>query len=376
MAKYIGRLVDIGIGREVVRGLGANPNYHLPTTSFSFDDKVIKARSIGGMSKITDSEEAFVTTKYGQGDVEGEIRSDTFGLLLYSALGTYSVTGPSDNAYTHSFTINNGNQHQSLCLIVKDENTTEAYKLVMLDSLEITAELDKVIMYAATFMSKCGVSSALVVPNATKEFKFTKKHLSVKIASDIAGLTTADAIKVKALTLKISKNVTLDDVLGSVDPDDIMNRQLAIEGTLTLNYESETYKEYMRNGNHKSMQIVLTNTDETISSGSTNPSLTIQMPKVDFFDWEPAYGLDDVVTQKFSFKANRDVSNNQEAIYLCRLVNGVNTYSYGPSASPSPSPSGSVSPSGSISPSGSTSKSQSGSVSPSGSASKSPSFPA
>jgi hypothetical protein len=375
MTKFIGRLVDVGIGREVTRGLGANGQYRLPTTSLSFDDKVVKARSVGALSNIADSEETFVTTKYGQGDIEGEVRSNSFGLLLYSALGTYSVTGPSDSAYTHSFTVSQSNQHQSLCFIVKDENTTESYKLVMLDSLELTAELDQVLMFNASFMSKTGASTALTVPLAFDEYKFTKKHLSVKIASDIATLSTVDAIKVKSVTLKISKNVALDDALGSVDPDDILNRQLAVEGTITLNYESETYKNYMKDGNHKALQIAFTNTDRTISTGSTNPSLTIQLPKVDF-EWEPSYDLDEIVTQKLTFKANRDVANNQQIIHLCQLVNGVATYSYGPSASLSPSPSGSVSPSGSISPSGSTSKSQSPSVSPSHSASMSPSFPA
>jgi hypothetical protein len=190
----------------------------------------------------------------------------------------------------------------------------------VLDSLELTAELDQVLMYTASFMSKCGTSTSYEVPAVTKEYKFTKKHLAVKLADTIAGLSTADEIKVKSLTFKISKNVALDDVLGSEDPDDILNRQLSVEGTITLNYEAETYKDYMRDGTHKSLEIAFTNNDETIGGGSTNPSLTIQLPKVDF-DWEPSYGLDDIVTQELTFKANRDVENNQDMIYLCQLVN-------------------------------------------------------
>lgn len=374
MTKFIGRLVDVGIGREVNRGLGSHAHYHIPTTSFSFDDKVVKARSIGSLSKIEDSEEVFVTTKYGQGDIEGEVRANSFGLLLYAALGTYSVAGPTDDAYTHSFTISQSNQHQSLCIVVHDENTTEEYDLVMLDGLELTAELDQVLMYTASFMSKCGTSTSYEVPLLTSEAKFTKKHLSVKIADTIAGLSGADEIKVKAISLKISKNVALDDILGSVDPDDILNRQLAVEGTITLNYESETYKDYMRDGTHKAVEIAFTNTDETIGGGTTNPSLTFQLPRVDF-EWEPSYDLDDIVTQELTFKANRDVANNQDMIYLCQLVNGINTYAYGPSASPSRSPSASISPSASQSPSRSVSASASRSASPSASVSPSPSSP-
>jgi hypothetical protein len=325
MTKFIGRLVNVGVGRESTRGAGATPAYEVPNTSFSFDDKVVKARSVGSLSNITDSEEAFVTTKYGQGDLEGEIRSKSFGLFLYAMLGTYSVAGPTDSAYTHSFTVSQSNQHQSLAIVVSDSNTTELYKLVMLDSLEIRLELDQIATFAASFMSKCGRSTGLTVPAVVAESKFTKKHLSVKLADAVGNLAAATAISVKSISLKISKNVALDDVLGTAEPEDILNRQLSVEGEITLNYEAETYKNYMKNDTNRAMEIAFTNTDATIGTG-TNPSLTIQMPKVDFFDWEPSYDLDEIVTQKISFKGSRDVTNSLEVISTCSLVNDVTTY--------------------------------------------------
>lgn len=328
MSKYIGRLVNVGVGKETTRGTGATPTYEVPFTSFSFDDKIVQARSIGALSNIADSEEAFVTTKYGQGDLEGEIRAKSFGLFLYGMLGTLSTTGPTDTTvYTHSFTIAQTNTHQSLAFVVTDSNTTELYKLVMLDSLEITAELDQVVTYTASFMSKCARSTGLTVPAVVSEPKFTKKHLGVKIADDISSLAAASTISVKSISLKISKNVALDDVLGTAEPEDILNRQLSVEGELTLNYEAETYKNYMMGGTNKAMQIAFTNTDAVVTgSASTYPSLTIQLPKVDFFDWEPAYDLDEIVTQKISFKASRDVANSQDIIYLCQLVNNITSY--------------------------------------------------
>lgn len=325
MSKYIGRLVNVGIGRETVRGAGATPVYEVPSSSFSFDDKVTKARSQGSLSNIADSEEAFVTTKYGEGDLEGEIRSKSFGFILYGMLGSLTTSGPTDSAYTHLFTISQSNNHQSLALVVDDPNTTELYKLVMLNSLEITAELDQVVMYTAAFMSKAGRDTGLTVPAVVRESKFTKKHITVKLADNIAGLGAASGIGVKSLTLTIEKNVTLDDVLGTAEPEDILNQQLAVEGELTLNYEAETFKDYMKNGTYKAIELAFINTDDTIGS-STRPSLTIQLPKVDFFDWEPSYDNDSIVTQSISFKASRDVSNNQEIIHLCRLVNDVVSY--------------------------------------------------
>ena len=52
MSKYIGRLVKLGVAREAVRGAGAAPVYHIPRTTLSFDDKVVKARSIGSLGNL------------------------------------------------------------------------------------------------------------------------------------------------------------------------------------------------------------------------------------------------------------------------------------------------------------------------------------
>jgi len=326
MAKFVGRLLQLGIAKEGTRGAGAASTYMLPNTSFSFDDKIVQARSVGALGKLADSEEAFVTTKYGQGDFEGEIRSKSFGLLLYSMLGTVSSAAVVDESYTHTFTINQSNQHQSLSFVVVDSNTSELYKLVMLESLELTAELDEVVRYSASFMGKQAVGTSETVPAAVAENKFTKKHLSFKIAENIAGLAGATASSIKSLNLTINKNVALDDVLGTAEPEDILNRQLGVEGSVTLNYEAETFKNYMKDNTDRAIEIKLTNTDDKLGSGSTNPSLTIQMPKVDFFEWEPDYSLDEIVSQTISFKASRDVSGGADMISTCSLVNDVVSY--------------------------------------------------
>lgn len=323
--KYIGRLVKLGVGRETVRGAGAVAVYQVPRTSFSFDDKIIKARSIGSLGKIEDSEEAFVTTQYGQGDLEGELRSQSLGLFLYAMLGTLATSGPVDSAYTHAFSINQGNQHQSLSFVVTDENTTELYKLVMMESLEITAELDEVIRFSSSVMSKKGNATGLTVPAVAAESKFTKQHVSFKVAANLAGLAAASAVSLKNLTLTVQKNVSLDDVLGTAEPEDILNRQLSIEGQITLNYEDEIWKNYFRDNTSRAMEIAFTNTDDTIGA-ATNPSLTMQFPKVDFFEWEPDYSLEEIVSQTLSFKASRDISGGNDMISTCSLVNDVTDY--------------------------------------------------
>jgi len=325
MSKYIARLIKLGLAKEAVRGNGASPIYTIPFAKLTFDDKIVQARSTGALGTLADSEEAFVTTKYGQGDLDVEIRVKSFGLILYAMMGSYSVAGPSDSAYTHSYTISQSNQHQSLSFVVTDPNTTELYKLVMLDSVKIVAALDKVVVATLGFFSKTARDTGLTCPAVVHESKFTKKHINVKFAANIAGLSAASKIAIKTLNFNIMKNVKIDDFLGTAEPEDILNNQMAVEGDLELNYDAETYKQYMLQGSRKSMEIDFVNTDDTIGA-STHPSWTVQLPLVDFYGWTPSYDLDKIVTQKVSFKANRDVANNLDVISSCQLVNDVASY--------------------------------------------------
>lgn len=325
MTKYIGRVVDIGIGRETTRGTGVIPSYWVPKVTFNYDDKVVLARETASVGKLSDSDNSFITSKYGQGDLEGEVRDKSFGLLLYQALGTLSTSAPSDSAYTHSFSLLESAQHPSLSMWVQDPNTTEQYKLVMLESLEISMELDDVVKFTASFLGKQGVGATAQTATYVSENKFTKKHLSFKVASAIGGLAGASAVSLKRLVFRINKNVVMDDVLGTAEPEDILNRQISVEGEIELNYEDETFKGYMKNGTHRAMEIKLVNTDATIGA-STNPSLTIQMPNVDFYDWDADYSNDEIVKQTMSFKAMEDVPNSLSIISTCQLVNAVASY--------------------------------------------------
>lgn len=332
MTKYIGRRVQLGVGRETTRGTGVAPTYQVPTLSFDFDDKVVKARSTAGLGLLEDSEEAFVTTRYGEGSLEAEIRARSFGYFLYAMLATpssgYSVSGPTDTAaYTHTFTLANSNQHQSLTFLAVDPNTTEQYELVMLNELEIVVELDEVVKFTASFLGKRADSSSNTMPALVDEPKFTKKHLAFKVAASIDALEEATAVSLKSLRLRISKNVILDDVLGTAEPEDILNRQVSVEGEITLNYEDETWKNYMKTPTDRAVEIRIENTDELIAGcAATYPLILIEMPKVDFFDWAPNYALDEIVSQTVSFKGHYDTANAQNVINRIVLVNAVVSY--------------------------------------------------
>jgi hypothetical protein len=325
MSKYIGRLLEVGIGKETVRGSGVAPAFWLPKVGFSFDDKVTIARSQAGIGKLADSDEAFVVNKFGEGEIEMNLGDQSVGYFLYSLLGSLSTSGPVDSAYTHAFSIAETNTHQSLAFVVKDPNTTEDYKLVMVNSFELEATLEELVKITVGFLSKKGNAYSSVTPSYTNENRFTKNHISFKVADTIGNLAAATGISVKNLTLNITQNTVTDDALNTAEPEDILNQQLSVEGEVVLRYEDETWKNYFKTPTNRAMEIKFQNIDKTIGAG-TRPSLTIQLPKVDFFEWEPDYTLDEIVLQTISFKGSYDIANSLNIISTCSLVNAKTSY--------------------------------------------------
>jgi len=335
---HVGRRLKIGIAKEATRGAGAAPTYLLPSVSWDFKPSVVKAESAAGLGLLEDAEESFVTTQFGEGSMEGEIRCKSFGLFLMALLVDdsetgYSVAGPTDESYTHSYTLDNDNQHMSLALVVEHPDYKELHKLVMLNELEIRSELDEIVMFTASFLGQKAFLTGLSQATLVDEPKFTKKHLSFKIAATVGALDEASEIRLKSLRFRVAKNLVLDDVLGTAWPIDILNRQISVEGEITLNWadqtgvvDAESFRDYMMLDTDWAVQIQFTNTDETLGGGTTNPSLKFELPKVMFFDWAHDASLDEVMAQTVSFKGYYDSVNSLSVISTCELVNAVTTY--------------------------------------------------
>jgi len=320
MSKFIGRQVKVGLAKESPRNTPAAPVILVPFDSFDFDDNVVQPRSTSGLGVIDDASDSFVTTKFGEGTLGGELRDQSIGYWLNSLLGTVSTTGPVDSAYTHVFSVLQTVLHPTLAMRVYDTNATEMYGLVLPKSMTITAALDEIVKISIDLLARKGRTWEASVLNATAENRFTKKHIQVKVAANRAGLGAASTLCLKNLSLTFNQNAMLDDCMGTAEPEDIINGPLSIEGEMSLNYTDETWKNYMRDGSKKALQITLTNNDVLIGA-ATRPSLTFVFPKVDFFPWKSNYPLGELATQTVSFKALRDETNIENNIYSATLVN-------------------------------------------------------
>lgn len=320
MSKFVGRLGNVGIAKEATSGTIVTPTFWVPFNSISFDDKTSTAREQEGLGRIEDSDSNLVTNKYGEGDLEFDMNDLNIGLFLTSLLGA-SPTITGGPTYTHTYSLSNTNTHKTISLAYQDPDQTKIFPFTMIDGLEITVEPEGIAKAKASFKSRVSRDWATLTPSyTTLGNKFLHQHLVCKTASTIGGLSAATAISLKKLSLKINTNADFDNVLGTVEPEAILNHQFTIEGELTLNKTDDVYRQLMLAGTYKSLEISF--------SRASNSSLQLQFARCDFTEWEQDRKLDDIVGQKIKFKANYDSANAQAALTTCILINTNSGSSY------------------------------------------------
>lgn len=318
MTKFAGRIGKLGLAKEASRGTPVAPTIWLPWSVMSFKETVEKAREEQGQGVLADSDSAYVTMMMGEGEVEAELYDKALGLILMSLIGAAPSTS-GVNPYTHAFTLSNSNQHASLSLYWRDSDRSDMYPLAVVDQLQLSVEPAGKVQWTVGFKSKKAREWTAQTPSYTSlGSKFLHQHVAVKLASAVGGLSAATAISLKQLELTISANTIYDAVLGTVEPEDILNQQFSVEGTLTLNLEDDTFRDYMLNGTYRAMEIKL--------NGGSSSSLTLQFPRVDFSEWEPDYTLNEIAKQTINFKANYDQANGLDIISTCSLINTQSSY--------------------------------------------------
>lgn len=324
MTKFIGRLADIGIAKEASRGTAeTDVDFYLPKVSLSIDDGIEQIIDESSVGVIEDSTGASVIAKFAEGEIEGNIYDKSFGLILLAALGQVSTTGPAETSvYSHAFSILQSAQHPSLTLFLDDPNQDYKYALAVLKSLDLDVMLGQYARYKAAFRSKVGATATLS-PSYAAENHFLPQHGSLKIAANLAGLGAASAINIRSIKLSVQKNVEDERRLGSLEQADILNKQVAVEGTVELVFNDETFKTQMLADTAQAMRIRLTNSDVTIGS-TLNPQLTIDLAKVKFSNFERGYGNDEITTATVKFKGFYSLADT--AMVTAELINTQSSY--------------------------------------------------
>jgi len=306
MSTFIGRLASIGIAKESVRGTPVVPTFFIPQVNLTLDEKVEMAIQDASVGRIEDAEDANVVKKFSEGSLEGRISVESFGLLLLNAIGadTPSINTPETGVTTHAFSVKQDAQHPSLTFSVSEPNSAKSFPLGMITSLELVAAINEYAAFTAEIRAKKGESASLtpVFVDADEKKIFVPQNGTFKTAANLAGLAAAPEIKIQNFTITIDKNVEDDTVIGNVDPNDILNKQFSIEGTIELLYRDTVFIDDLLADTAKAIRITLENTAVTIGA-TTNPKLEIDLARVKFSEVSRPLPNDDLIVQTVSFKA-------------------------------------------------------------------------
>ena len=103
MAKYIGRLIDVGFGIEnpVARGTKVNPEYWQAKTDITFEETFEQVQDESSIGVIADSRGSEVVKKWAEGDIGGNVGINGIGYPLLATFGSVASMDNTDGTYSH-----------------------------------------------------------------------------------------------------------------------------------------------------------------------------------------------------------------------------------------------------------------------------------
>lgn len=305
MARIIGRLGSIGIGVESVRGTGVAPQFWVPVTGKDFDDKVDYIDNDSGLGNIMEKNDAITNHRWGEGGYDGKIFDRSVGAELVALFGQSPVSTQraTSGVYDHVFDLANSNQHKSLSLSYKDANESLRWALAMLNSWNLEIATDNYVRRTAQYISKKAETGVSQSASYTEENEFGPADASIILGTvdDLDSLDGESSIGATGGTFEVAKNAEAQYVLGDAEPDDIVNKQFAVTGTVDLFMDDTTYKALVLSGGKVSMRVKLENTAIDLGSGH-NPALYLDLARVKLGEFEGGFDNNDVRTQTINYE--------------------------------------------------------------------------
>lgn len=320
--KYIGRQVNVGFGVEDTRGTAAPITQWQPKTDLSFDETVETIQDESSIGVIVNARDSFVTKKWAEGEISGNIEVNSIGYLLLATLGEVTSIVDTTGAYKHTFELANSNQTQSLTVGIDDPVIGDkSYSLAMVESFTITAEEGQFATFTVNLKAKPGETATHSVSYEI-DHKLLARYSIFKVAENLAGLSAANNVCLRSFEITFTKTLEDDYCLGSMTPIDFINTVFSIEGSFTAVFSDTTFRTYTLDGTQKAIRFEL-KSDETIGL-SSKPRLTIDLPLVAFTEFSRSQGNDETVIQTLTFKGL--YSNTDSSAVNVELVNTKSEY--------------------------------------------------
>src|SRR6056297_1821964 len=220
MSEIIGRDLEVGLAVEDTRGTAqSSAEKWLKRASVNIRERAEHVTDDNTVGSLEDSEGRKVVQKWLEGELEASVQADMVGYLLYNLYGSVTSSELSSGVYEHTFTLEDSIQHSSLSIFVKDGSIEQqVFDTGMVASLEINASTEELVRMTANFQAKEGTSNS-DTPSYDTEYDFVGKDITVKVADTESGLSGADELNLKDITVSWDAGTILDFVLGQYTPN-------------------------------------------------------------------------------------------------------------------------------------------------------------
>ncbi len=313
MPAEIGRLTDIGLGKESTRLTAqGSADIWLQWSSASYNDEIEEVQNESAVGVINDTIDSQVAKQMNSGSLESIVGIDTIDPFLQSVLGTVSTAtdSPEAGVNTDTYTVSQDNTHPTYTIFGKDGNETVAIPGALFGSFSLSASQNSYVTVSADFTANPS-QDATVSPSYTSETNFISRHVTVEFANDEASLDDSGLTTVRSVDLSIEPNVEDEDALGSVEAVDRFNTQFTVSGSMELLYDGTKFRDDMLNATKQAMRLTLKNDQVTIGS-STNPEIQVDLNKVKFTSREVSREPNDIMSESVDFTAHYDLGDAKE----------------------------------------------------------------
>ena len=326
--EIIGRQIEFGVATEASRGVAeATADRWMRKVTANVVEKATHVLDDTTRGVLEDGEARRVVQKYIEGDVEGILHIDLIGWLFANIYGSVVTATVEGTVKSHTFSLKQNIQHQSLTLFAKDGSVQQqVFSNAMINTLQINASIDDYVRFSTSFVASAAADNT-DTPSYETEYDFVARDITIKIADTEAGLTSATALKTKDMSITWDQGTVRDHVFGAYNPDDIYNAKLMIEGSFTLNFTDKTFKELYLGNDAKYMSIVIEG--EEVLSGTSKPKIEIILNKVQFMDWNRSGDANSLVTEPINFRAFYNATDKKQS--TVKLQNVTSAYTNVPS---------------------------------------------
>jgi hypothetical protein len=311
MSAQSGRKIAVGLGLESVRGTAVAPAFWNKHLEIDFQQKVDKELNESGLGVLDKFNGTDVVKEYAAGKISGKVGDSTIGAWLSLVFGAKPVTA--DNADTnpvvkdHTFAQSQSNQPLTGTIALKDTNRDERYAFGAINNFELSVAVGDWLKFSADLLSKKPTNTSNTVAY-TAENEFKAKHITVKTAANVAGLSGATARQLKEFKVAVARNINDYMAIGSNEPIDFFTQEVEITGDFTELYDTNTDRDAYVNDTDQVMQVTITNSDVTIGAAA-NPKLVLTFYKTNFNDWSLDQSLGNMTEQTLGFNCLYSLSD-------------------------------------------------------------------